>query len=105
MSSHTKSLESLQIEYKQGLWYLEVVAVHPRLQSRGIGQGVMKWILDYTQNQPIYLECTQKANIGFYESFGFRTIEEVVLTDGTSHDENATVKYWGMIRTGKDCLK
>lgn len=102
MSSHTKSLDSLQTEYRQGLWYLEVVAVHPCLQSRGIGKNVMKWTLDYTRNQPLYLECTQEGNIRFYESFGFRVVEEMVLTDETSHNESATVKLWGMIRTGED---
>lgn len=98
MSSHTKSLSSLQRQYKQFLWYLEVIAVHPSLQSRGIGRNVMNGVLENVRNQPVYLECTQQGNIGFYESFGFRVIEEVELIDEESNNESATVKYWAMIR-------
>lgn len=102
MSSHTKALDSLKRQYKQGLWYLEVIAVHPSLQSRGIGRNVMIWILENARNQPVYLECTQQGNIAFYESFGFRVIEEVELIDEESNDESATVKYWAMIRADED---
>lgn len=102
MSAHNTALETLQTKYKQGLWYLEVVAVHPSLQSRGIGQKAMRWILEHIRRQPIYLECTQEGNIGFYETFGFRVVEEVELTDQDPRGENATVKYWAMIRTGED---
>ncbi|KAJ6015489.1 hypothetical protein N7540_010080 [Penicillium herquei] len=81
---------------KKSLWYLEVIAVHPSLQSRGIGGKVMRWILEHVEDQPIYLECTRRENIGFYESFGFEVVDEVELGD-----EEQKVSYWVMIRPGK----
>lgn len=66
--------------------------MHPALQSRGVGGGVMKWILEHVEHDPVYLECTRQENIKFYESFGFRVVEEVELAD-----DDAKVKYWVMI--------
>ena len=98
MSKHTSSKEALRARYPK-LWYLEVVAVHPLLQSRGLGGGVMKAILELAVEDPIFLECTRQENIGFYEGFGFKTREEVELTDTPAHaDENGKLKYWVMIR-------
>lgn len=79
------------------MWYLEVIAVHPCLQSRGIGGGVMMCILEHVGDQPIYLECTRQENIGFYESFGFQVVGEVEL-----QDEEQNLKFWAMIRLGKE---
>ncbi|KAJ5090616.1 hypothetical protein N7532_009300 [Penicillium argentinense] len=98
MAAHSKSMQFLQREYSGNLWYLEVVAVHPSLQSRGIGRGVMEEILEHIHRQPIYLECTREENLGFYQSLGFRLIEEVELTDDEVHDETGRVKYWAMMR-------
>jgi ribosomal protein S18 acetylase RimI-like enzyme len=78
------------------MWYLEVIAVHPSLQARGIGGGVMNSILEHVKNQPIYLECTRQENIGFYESFGFQVVDEVELVD-----EEQNLKFWAMVRPGK----
>lgn len=100
MVTHEKLLHSLQQKYEQRLWYLEVIAVHPSLQSRGIGRKVMQCILEYAKGEPIYLECTQEGNLGFYKKLGFSVIEEIVLSDDDCNDEDATVKYWAMIRTG-----
>lgn len=89
----------MQAQYsKERLWYLEVVAVHPSLQSRGLGGGVMRWVLEHVGEQPIYLECTRQENIGFYESFGFRVVDEVELVDEADVGEDEIVKYWGMVR-------
>lgn len=100
MVTHEKLLHSLQQKYEQRLWYLEVIAVHPSLQSRGIGRKVMQCILEHAKGEPIYLECTQEENLGFYKKLGFSVIEEIVLSDDDCNDEDATVKYWAMIRTG-----
>lgn len=78
------------------MWYLEVVAVHPSLQSRGIGRGVMTFILEHVGDQPVYLECTRRENIGFYENFGFQVVDEVELLD-----EEQSLKFWAMVRPGK----
>ncbi|KAJ5610576.1 hypothetical protein N7510_007295 [Penicillium lagena] len=98
LGAHEASLLSLQTKYpRRRLWYLEVVAVHPALQSRGLGGGVMKWILEHVEHDPVYLECTRQENIKFYEGFGFRVAEEVELTD-----DEAKLKYWVMIRSDDD---
>ncbi|KAJ5389629.1 uncharacterized protein N7496_000697 [Penicillium cataractarum] len=98
MEKHTSGKKALQARYP-GLWYLEVIAVHPSLQSRGLGGGVMKSILEKVAGNPIFLECTKQENVGFYEGFGFKTIEEVELTDTPAHEEeNGKLKYWVMIR-------
>ncbi|KAJ5708345.1 Acyl-CoA N-acyltransferase [Penicillium malachiteum] len=81
---------------KKSLWYLEVIAVHPSLQFRGIGGKAMHWILEHVQEQPIYLECTRRENVGFYESFGFEVVDEVELVD-----EEQKMSYWVMVRPGK----
>lgn len=95
LGAHETSLLSLQTKYpRRRLWYLEVVAVHPALQSRGVGGGVIKWILEHIEHDSVYLECTRQENIKFYESFGFRVVEEVELAD-----DEAKVKYWVMIRS------
>ncbi|KAJ5564984.1 hypothetical protein N7513_001226 [Penicillium frequentans] len=96
-AANKKGLESAQAQYsKKTMWYLEVVAVHPSLQSRGIGGGVMMCILEHVGDQPVYLECTRRENIGFYENFGFQVVDEVELLD-----EEQNLKFWAMVRPGK----
>lgn len=102
MSRHTSGKKLLQARYP-GLWYLEVIAVHPLLQSRGLGGGVMRAILEQVAGSPIFLECTRQETIRFYEGFGFKTIEDVELTDTPLHaDEDGKLKYWVMVRE-TDC--
>lgn len=97
MAANKSSAQALQKQYsKQRLWYLEVIAVHPALQSRGLGGGVMRWITESVGEQPIYLECTARDNVPFYEAFGFRVVEEVELIDD---DDGEKLFYWVMIRT------
>ncbi|OKP00429.1 hypothetical protein PENSUB_7886 [Penicillium subrubescens] len=98
MARHTSGKKALQARYPK-LWYLEVIAVHPSLQSRGLGGAVMRAILEQVAGNPIFLECTRQENIGFYEGFGFKTIEEVELTDNPAHaNEDGKLKYWVMVR-------
>ncbi|KAJ0415428.1 hypothetical protein BJY00DRAFT_327055 [Aspergillus carlsbadensis] len=94
MTTHERSTARIKTQYQmQDAWYLEVVAVHPRLQGRALGKKVMRSILDVARDEPILLECTRKSNIGFYRSLGFEVVEEVELADG---DEG--VKLWFMLR-------
>lgn len=84
---------------RQKLWYLEVIAVHPSLQSRGLGGGVMRWILEHVRDEPIFLECTREDNLAFYQSFGFEVVEVVELAE---EDQTGDVfKHWVMVRPGK----
>lgn len=74
------------------------MAVHPLLQSRGLGRNVLEWILKYTGNDPIFLECARRENIGLYESHGFEVVEEVELVDEEDAGLNQQVQYWVMVR-------
>ncbi|KAJ6104530.1 Acyl-CoA N-acyltransferase [Penicillium sp. IBT 18751x] len=96
MAANKSSARVLQKQYSEKkLWYLEVIAVHPALQSRGLGGGVMRWIMENVGDQPIYLECTARGNVPFYEAFGFRVVEEVELIDD---DDIEKLVYWVMVR-------
>lgn len=96
-AANKKGFKSAQAQYlEKRMWYLEVVAVHPSLQSRGIGGGVMMCILEHVGDQPVYLECTRRDNVGFYEKFGFQVVDEVELLD-----EEQNLKFWAMVRPGK----
>ncbi|KAJ5920421.1 Acyl-CoA N-acyltransferase [Penicillium verrucosum] len=105
LDRHEVSSNLLEARYsRQKLWYLEVVAVHPSLQSRGLGGGVMRWILEHVHDDPLYLECTREENVGFYESFGFRVAEEVELVDGASQTGEHVFKHWVMVHPGNSML-
>lgn len=95
---HDGIMDKARARYQvEDVWYLEVLAVHPLLQSRGIGGKVIQWLLDYTDNEAIMLECSSKTNVGFYEKMGFETIEEIDLVDGeSSAREEGTAKIWAM---------
>ncbi|KAH8435269.1 GNAT family N-acetyltransferase [Aspergillus melleus] len=94
LRSHNRALDNVRKKYQiDNLWYLEVVAVHPSLQGRGLGSRVMNWVKEYTDNQPIVLECTAERNVKFYESLGFRVVEEIELADN-----GETVRYWVMLK-------
>ncbi|KAJ5681855.1 Acyl-CoA N-acyltransferase [Penicillium maclennaniae] len=96
MAANKSGALILQNQYSEKkLWYLEVIAVHPALQSRGLGGGVMRWIMESVGDQPIYLECTARGNVPFYEAFGFRVVEEVELIDD---DDVEKLVYWVMVR-------
>ncbi|KAJ5617791.1 Acyl-CoA N-acyltransferase [Penicillium hordei] len=102
LDRHETCSKLLEARYsRQKLWYLEVVAVHPSLQSRGLGGGVMRWILEHVHGDHIYLECTRKENVAFYESFGFRVAEEVELVDDASQTGEHVFKHWVMVHPGK----
>ncbi|KAJ5964318.1 Acyl-CoA N-acyltransferase [Penicillium vulpinum] len=105
LSRHEASVKLLEANYcRQKLWYLEVIAVHPSLQSRGLGGGVMRWILEYVHNEPLYLECTRAENVAFYENFGFQVAEEVELVDGASQTGEHVFKHWVMVHPGNSTL-
>lgn len=61
----------------------------------------MKWVLELVGNQPLYLECTRQENIWFYQSFGFRVVNEVALKgdEGSGENDNQTLRYWAMVRS------
>lgn len=98
LDKHEASEKNLKKQFLQRLWYLEVVAVHPSLQSRGLGGGVMRWVLEHIHDEPVYLECTREENIGFYRGFGFEVSEVVELVEEGQQD---VFTHWVMVRPGK----
>lgn len=90
----TKVKEAYQLE---DLWYLEVVAVHPLLQGRGIGVHAMKWVLQMVQDEPMLLECTAWGNVKFYRKLGFEVFEEVDLVDNDIGEPDPSCKCWAMV--------
>ncbi|OQD64737.1 hypothetical protein PENPOL_c007G04876 [Penicillium polonicum] len=104
LDRHEANSKLLEARYsRRKLWYLEVLAVHPSLQSCGLGGGVMRWILEHVHGDPLYLECTREENVGFYESFGFRVVEEVELVEASQTEEHV-FKHWVMVHLGKSML-
>lgn len=86
------------------LWYLEVIAVHPLLQGRGLGKLALESLLKLTGPDPIVLECTNSSNVAFYERLGFEVVQEVVLGAG-SYSEGDKCKLWVMLRTNSERAK
>jgi GNAT superfamily N-acetyltransferase len=80
-------------------WHLEMIAVHPSLQGKGIGKLAMKAIFDYVDQAPILIECSSEKNLPFYKSLNFTTLEEVEMVDAPQFDgDTGRVKQWLMIR-------
>lgn len=71
--------------HPQGLhWYLPFVGVEPMQQGRGLGALLLRPILERCDHErlPAYLESTNRRNVAFYESLGFRSIG--IIQAGTS---------------------
>jgi GNAT superfamily N-acetyltransferase len=58
------------------LWFL---GVEPAAQGRGIGSGLLSWMLDRGDREgtPAYLEATSPANRRLYERHGFEVVNEL----------------------------
>ncbi|PIG89344.1 GNAT family N-acetyltransferase [Aspergillus arachidicola] len=94
LDAHDRALKMITTRYNvKDPWYLEVVAVHPSLQGRGLGKVMMERILDYVGHAPVVLECTAERNVGFYTTLGFQVIEKVELADS-----GEAVSCWFMLR-------
>ena len=63
---------------------LQLLAVEPQLQSRGIGSALMTPGLARSDREqvPTYLEATSRRSIPFYERHGFEVIGEIEVPDG-----------------------
>ena len=75
-------------------WYLNLLAVHPDAQGRGIGKQLLSEKLrdlDRRQ-QPCYLETQRERNTHLYQSMGFRVVEDCLAPGGK-------LPFWGMLRT------
>lgn len=57
-------------------WFLDLVAVHPSLQGRGLGARLIRHGLDLAERDglPAFLETGQPDNVAMYQRFGFHVV-------------------------------
>lgn len=62
----------------QPFWYLHIAGCDPAAQGKGFGKAVVRAGLDRmgAAGMPFYLETATEANLGFYQSLGFRVTDE-----------------------------
>ncbi|HIG40613.1 MAG: GNAT family N-acetyltransferase [bacterium] len=84
--SRVLDLQSLMSSYRppKPFWHLTYIATDPARQGKGIGASLMKPVTKIAreQNIPIYLECSNRANLSFYRAHGFRLVDEVSYPGG-----------------------
>jgi ribosomal protein S18 acetylase RimI-like enzyme len=97
MQSHEEFQDKMKKRYPpNSLYYLEIAAVKPDTQGMGVGKAIMEWVVSEVGNSPCFLECTDKKNVGFYEKFGFRLVEEGKLVQ--EGDEAFSTTFYYMVR-------
>ena len=76
------SVESKQPRYPH--WELFLIGVVPEKQGRGIGTALLRRMLDKCDDErlPIYLDTGNKANVAFYQRYGFEVKRKVSLPKG-----------------------
>lgn len=52
-------------------WYIQAVGVSPASQGKGVGSGLMQYMLAEIGAEACYLETATKSNIPFYQKAGF----------------------------------
>ncbi len=65
-------------------WYVHFVGVEPEMQGSGWGHAMMRQglMIAGQDGLPTYLETARASNASFYESMGFRVIEEWDVENG-----------------------
>jgi GNAT superfamily N-acetyltransferase len=60
------------------VWYLDVVGVDPQRQGQGIGGALIRFGIEHASavGADAFLETSVPGNVGYYERFGFRVVEE-----------------------------
>ena len=70
-------------------WYLEVLGVRPEAQRRGLGRRLITPVLERADRAGIacYLETSDRANVAYYERFGFSVIDDALplVPHGPTH--------------------
>ncbi|KAH7401390.1 hypothetical protein BKA66DRAFT_565034 [Pyrenochaeta sp. MPI-SDFR-AT-0127] len=97
-ANHDNQERMLQTVANRPVWYIEVVAVDPSHQGMRLGSTMLEHLITQCpQGAPIFLECTDKANVGFYEKFGFRVINRTTLIDSLETVDGG-LDLWPMIK-------
>ncbi|KAI1433939.1 acyl-CoA N-acyltransferase [Xylaria sp. CBS 124048] len=80
----------------RGYYFLNIMVVLPKAQSRGIGRLMMEAVTEPadSENMPCYLESSRKVpNIQIYERFGFKSAGELECDD-----DGTAIKLFAMTR-------
>jgi len=69
---------------KQNHWYVHALGVEPSQQRTGGGRALLTHVLELADaaSVPTHLETAKRANVSYYERFGFRVIEELATVPG-----------------------
>lgn len=87
--------EAMQKQYAPDPhYYLQTISVSPDAQGRGLASKLIKPFLEkaLAENRSVYTETMTPSNVGLYEHYGFRVMEEysVPKTD---------LKMWAFYKT------
>lgn len=65
-------------------WFLDLVAVDPSVQGRGLGTRLIRHGLELARGTslPAFLETGQERNVSLYERFGFHVVARESAPDG-----------------------
>jgi ribosomal protein S18 acetylase RimI-like enzyme len=69
------------------IWYLDAIAVDTDRRGTGVGGALIRHglTLAETDGVPAFLETAKARNVGLYERFGFRVVEEEDAPGGGPH--------------------
>jgi ribosomal protein S18 acetylase RimI-like enzyme len=70
-----------------GVWYLSGLAVDPARQREGLGTSLLRWGLERGR---VGLLTSNRANLRYYERFGFRVV-------GEAWDRDGPPQMWAML--------
>ncbi|KAM5377486.1 hypothetical protein ACJZ2D_004855 [Fusarium nematophilum] len=99
MDTHYEFAQKIKSRYPpNSLYYLEIAAVRPDTQGMGVGGTIMKWVVRRIGSSPCFLECTNEKNVGFYEKYGFKVVDQKELSD-----EADPSQCWTCKRRHKKC--
>tara|TARA_R110002072_G_scaffold3830_1_gene27229 strand:- start:2526 stop:3101 length:576 start_codon:yes stop_codon:yes gene_type:complete len=84
--SRAYRLQELMASYRprKDFLHLTYLATNPEQQGSGVGAGLIKPMLEQAKSMalPVYLECSNQENLGFYRQFGFRLIDNISFKGG-----------------------
>jgi len=84
-------------------WYLNVVAVDPACQGKGIASSLLRHVIKLADRDrvPIYLESTNPSNRAIYEAKGFSICQDIELKEQNGTDVQSLT---GMLRPAQSAV-
>lgn len=94
MNRTTKITESLHKKHiKKPHWHFSLLAVDPKLQGKGYASRMIKPMIKDIESKgyQIYLDTNNPNNVFFYQHFGFKVKEKLIIPD-------TSITHWCMLR-------